>query len=145
MMVGSCRRIPHERKGSVMKTGKILFVDDDALYLQLLRNIVSLTGVAACYASSGEQAVGLLKEGGISILVTDLTMPGMNGLELARLAKELCPGIDVVMITGDISLELPVLAARVGISKVIAKPCGADQIMAIAEKTVRHQGEAMNA
>ena len=114
-----------------MNTCSILIVDDDELYLGLVKSIVQGAGVNARYATSGEEAVGILKESFFATLITDLQMPGMNGYQLALTAKGLQPEIDIVMITGSESPDVPRLAGLAGISKVMAKPVGAAQIREI--------------
>ena len=111
-----------------MNTCSTLIVDDDELYLRLVKSIVEQAGVKARYATSGKEAVGILKEGLFATLITDLQMPGMNGYELALTAKGLHPGIDIVMITGSESPDVPRLSGLAGISEVMAKPVGAAQI-----------------
>ena len=111
-----------------MNTCSTLIVDDDELYLRLVKSIVEQAGVKARYATSDKEAVGILKEGLFATLITDLQMPGMNGYELALTAKGLHPGIDIVMITGSESPDVPRLAGQAGVSKVMAKPVAAAQI-----------------
>jgi len=111
-----------------MNTCSILIVDDDQLYLGLVKSIVEQAGVKARYATSGKEAVAILEEGPFATLITDLQMPGMNGYELALTAKGLHPGIDIVLITGSESRDVPRLAGLAGISTVMAKPVGAAQI-----------------
>jgi len=111
-----------------MNTCSTLIVDDDELYLRLVKSIVEQAGLKARYATSGKEAVGILKEGLFTTLITDLQMPGMNGYELALTAKGLHPEIDSVMITGSGSPDVRRLAAPAGISKVMAKPISAVQI-----------------
>jgi CheY-like chemotaxis protein len=118
-----------------MKKRTILFVDDDKDYLGLVENLLVQAGITAQYAASGEEAVGLLKRGPFTVMVTDLNMPGMDGYELAMIAKELCPDIEVVMITGAISPDVMGLAAQAGISGVLAKPVLPEQILKIAGGT----------
>lgn len=122
-----------------MKNGNILIVDDDEEYLRLVECIAEEAGIKAHYATSGEEAVGILKEGCFTTLITDLNMSGMDGYELAMVAKELSPDIDIVMITGEISPDVSRLAAQAGISKVIAKPLRLAQIKKIVKgETKRH-------
>jgi len=115
-----------------MKKRTILFVDDDKGCLELVRSLVEKAGVTAHYATSGAEAVGFLKKGFFTAMVTDLNMPGMDGYELAMIAKELCPEIDIVMVTGDISPDVMSLAEKAGVSSVIAKPVLAEQILELA-------------
>jgi len=125
-----------------MNTCSILIVDDDELYLRLVKSIVQGAGVEARYATSGKEAVGILKEGLFATLITDLQMPGMNGYELALTAKGLHPEIDIVMITGSNSPDVPRLAGLSGISKVIAKPVSAALIRELVRDKSRRRGQA---
>ena len=122
-----------------MNTCSTLIVDDDELYLRLVKSIVQGEGVNARYATSGKEAVGILKEGIFQTLITDLQMPGMSGYELALTAKGLHPEIDIVMITGSKSPDLTRLAGLAGISKVVIKPVSAAQIRDIVRDKARAQ------
>lgn len=118
-----------------MSRKRVLIVDDDVYYLHLLefvvRKIVEQTDITVQYALSGEEALGMLGEGCFASLITDLNMPAMNGYELALKAKKMSPGLDIVMVTNDISPDVPELAARAGISRVFAKPYDDGQIREI--------------
>ena len=114
-----------------MKKGNILLVDDDKGYLQLVACIFERAGIKVHYAMCGEEAIGILKKGSIATMLTDLNMPGIDGFELAMIAKELLPDIEIVMITGDISPEVYRMAAKSGIAKVLAKPVNAEDIQKI--------------
>ena len=116
-----------------MKKGNILIVDDDEYYLQLVEIIVDQAGVKAHYATNGKEAVAILKQGDFSTMITDLNMPGMDGYELAMIAREQFPDIYIVMITGDISLDVSCRAAEAGVSKVIAKPVRPAQLRRIVK------------
>jgi two-component system, NarL family, capsular synthesis sensor histidine kinase RcsC len=118
-----------------MNSCDILIVDDDELYLGLVKRIVEGAGVKARYATSGEEAAGILKEGFFALLITDLQMPGMSGFELALTAKGLHPEIDVLMVTGSQAPGVQRLARQAGISKVMAKPVSAAKI----REMVRHR------
>ena len=111
-----------------MEKRNILIVDDDKYYLRLIASIFGHDAIHVSYEISGEEAVGILKESRFSTMITDLNMPGMDGFELAMIAKELSPDIEIVLITGDISPDLSRLAAQAGISRVVTKPCEIEQI-----------------
>jgi CheY-like chemotaxis protein len=110
----------------------ILIVDDDRESLCLLGCILEGEGIKAHYATSGEEAVQkLMGERPFAVMITDLHMPNMDGIELAMLAKEITPTIFVVMMTGDISPGVRRMAAEAGISKVLAKPFSPGRILAM--------------
>ncbi len=73
-----------------MRKGSILIVDDNEEYLRLVECIVEQAGIKVHYATSAEEALGILKEGCFATLIADINMLDMDGYELAVIAKELC-------------------------------------------------------
>jgi CheY-like chemotaxis protein len=118
-----------------MKKHSVIFVDDDVLYLRLVRSIVEARGVMAHYATSGAAALEILRMNRCEMMVTDLNMPGMNGYQLSMLAKELLPDLQIILATADASLNVPRLAAKAGISRVIDKPSRAEEVRDIIKGT----------
>ena len=100
----------------------ILVVDDDTDYLRLFRNFLLQEGFSVQCATSGEEALLILKDSTIHLMITDLNMPKMNGIELAKKALMLMPFMPIILHSGDISPELPLLAEVVGISRALSKP-----------------------
>jgi len=111
----------------------IIFVDDNSSYLRLVESIVEQTGIYAHYATSGDEALGILKRIPCEIMFTDLNMPGMDGYKLSKLAREILPEIQIVMVTAAASAYVSRLAAMVGVSRVIAKPNRAEQLREIVK------------
>jgi DNA-binding NtrC family response regulator len=116
-----------------MKMHPIIFVDDNVKYLQLVENIVEQAGIKAHYATSGDEALGILRMNRCEIMITDLNMPGMDGYTLSMLAKELFPEIHIILVTGAASSDVSRLAAKAGIARVIAKPVRAEQVREIVK------------
>ena len=82
-------------------TGRVLFVDDEAAVRRVARAALQRAGHEPVVAASGAEALELLAAGqAIDLLVTDLSMPGMNGLELAERVRELQPGLAVLYVSG---------------------------------------------
>lgn len=81
-------------------TGKILIVDDNPNMSSLLSEMLEVFDYQSLRASDGKDALDRLKEGGISMVITDLRMPNMSGLELLSEIKTKFPGIPVVLISG---------------------------------------------
>ena len=111
-----------------MEKHTVIFVDDDVLYLRLVKSIVEERGVIAHYATSGAAALEILRVNRCATMVTDLNMPGMDGFKLSALAKELLPDLQIILATGDASLKVSRLAAKAGILRVIDKPSRAAQV-----------------
>lgn len=113
---------------------KILLVDDDRFYLTLLQTIFMEAGMNPHCAENGEQALKILTEQSFNIISTDLNMPGMDGLELARRAKAISPATPIIMITSIASPKLIPLAIKSGISTVLDKSVSPKEILRIAKK-----------
>lgn len=103
---------------------RILCVDDDpvarAIYARGLGEALPQDEV--CQASSGEEAVRLLEHGRYDVVITDLRMPGLSGLDVLRTARELDPPSEVIMVTGKASIKSAVEAMRCGARDYIEKP-----------------------
>jgi len=102
--------------------GTILVVDDDADCLQVVLQACNMSGAVIQSASNGEDALRLLQEDTISLLLTDLEMPDMNGFQLASEAKALRPDLRIVMMTGNLPPEKEHLIAEAGIEGILEKP-----------------------
>ena len=106
-----------------MHADKILLVDDDTDTLHLVKNVLQQAGLAVICARSGEEALLLLEAKSFYLMITDLNMPpGMSGITLARKAAQIAPSMPIIMSTGDISPDIELKAAEVGIITVLAKP-----------------------
>jgi DNA-binding response OmpR family regulator len=105
-----------------MEESGIIVVDDDRDNLNLIELFFMCEGLKIDCAGSGERALGILAEREFSIMLTDLNMPGMNGLELARKVREQSPLISIYLYTGQPTEEVEKLAAQAGIVRVFPKP-----------------------
>ena len=79
---------------------KVLFVDDEANVLSAIRRAVQEEDYEALFAKSGKEALALLETGNIAVLVTDMRMPEMDGLQLLKLAKEQFPATVRMVLSG---------------------------------------------
>ena len=101
---------------------EILVVDDDNMMLEVIRRILECDGLSAHCVSSGAEALEELRERSFPLMITDLNMPGLDGLELSRKGLELAPGMRIIMDTSGISDNNARLARDIGISKIVTKP-----------------------
>lgn len=105
-----------------MRTMDILLVDDDNDYLHHLSMLLKCEGFEVSAASDGIHALQLMNHINFRMVITDFSMPEMNGLELAAKVREQHPGIPVVMVTGNAISDLIESVNIAGISKVFYKP-----------------------
>jgi CheY-like chemotaxis protein len=120
---------------STLTGERILLVDDDAAVLEVAKQILESLGYEVIAQSRAQDAVNLLgrTDERFSLLLTDVAMPGMDGLSLAREAKRLRPGIPVVCCTGFGDARAERTAAEIGVSAFIRKPIDFDHYA----KTIR--------
>jgi len=83
----------------------ILVVDDDDTFRIMLMETLKLSGYSVIGAADGTDAVSILKKGGISSVIADINMPGMDGISLTKYIKEHWPNLPVIMITGYLTVE----------------------------------------
>jgi DNA-binding response OmpR family regulator len=100
----------------------VLVVDDDSMMLEVIKRILSCEGIDAHCVSSGAAALDEMKERSYPLMITDLNMPGLDGLELSRQCLELAPQMRIIMDTSDVSPENVGLAREIGIARILTKP-----------------------
>ncbi len=99
-----------------------LIVDDDRSIGEILKELVSRSGVSVEAFSDGQDAIEFIRRQPVDIVITDLMMPKVGGLEVLRSAKNANPDSVVLIITGHASLETAIEAVRKGAYDYIKKP-----------------------
>lgn len=110
---------------------KILITDDDGDLRELLTEAVRNWGYTVSVAQEGDEAIAMLRRDRYDIVITDLMMPGMDGLMLLQKIKELDREILVIIITGYATIETAVRAIEFGAYDYIAKPFRLDELMIV--------------
>jgi CheY-like chemotaxis protein len=106
----------------------VLVVDDEALIRIAVADILTDAGIEVCEASGGDQAIQILQSrADIDLLFTDVRMPGMSGVELAKRAAALRPNLKIVLTTGYAGFE------NTDGYPVIRKPWDMQQILALLD------------
>jgi two-component system, NtrC family, response regulator PilR len=114
----------------------ILIVDDEQGMRQLLSLVFGRAGHQVRAAENGRRAVELLRESSADLIVSDVRMPDMGGIELLRAARELAPDVAVVMMTAFATVETAREAFKLGADDFIQKPFDVDELKLIVEKAL---------
>jgi two-component system, NtrC family, response regulator AtoC len=116
---------------------RLLLVDDDLLAARVLGSNLARPGrMVTEIVASGEEALQRLERGGIDAIVTDLTMPGMDGIELARRVRALDRSLPIVVLTVNASIERAVDAIRAGANDFLQKPANVTVLQALIDRAV---------
>ena len=118
---------------------RILVVDDEMGMCQLLRAILEGEGYQVEVATTGDAAEEKLRADTYELLITDLKMPGMDGLELVRRARRLHRDLSVVMVTGYATVENAVGALRTGVDDYLTKPFDITELRQTVARTLRNR------
>lgn len=118
-------------------TGRVCVVDDNARARQSIADVLKHAGHEVFACSSGREALQLLEKESIDVVVTDLQMPGMTGLELIRALEERKFDGQVVMVTAFATVEAAVDAMRHGAFDFIEKPFDAEQLEQLVGRALR--------
>ncbi|MCK5009725.1 MAG: response regulator [Deltaproteobacteria bacterium] len=112
----------------------VLIVDDDKVLCKMLEDMLSEEAkLKVTSANNGLDAIEKIKGKKFDLILTDLMMPGANGIEVLRTAKEIDEGVHVVIVTGFASLETAVEAVRKGAYDYITKPFKLDEIRIVVQ------------
>jgi len=122
-----------------MKKVKILVVDDEAIVRESLSDWLKDVGYQVFTAENGHKALELIEKEKPSIMIADLVMPGMDGIELMKRAKAQQPKIDVIIITAYASIPTAITAMKEGAYDYIEKPFCPERAEFLVEKLTEHQ------
>jgi DNA-binding NtrC family response regulator len=117
--------------------GVILIVDDDAAMGEFLREELEHEGFAVEVASGGRAGIERVKQGGIDLVVSDVKMPDLDGLDLLREVREVHPTPYVITITAFGSIDTAIRAVKLGAFDYITKPFQIEQLVLVIEKASR--------
>jgi DNA-binding NtrC family response regulator len=107
---------------------RLLVVDDEPIALKNLERVLAKEGYAVTTASSGPAALKLLRQRGFEVVLTDLRMEKVDGMEVLRRAREIDPDVEVILITGYASIDTAIEAMKHGAYHYVAKPFKLDEV-----------------
>jgi two-component system NtrC family response regulator len=118
----------------------ILVVDDEPNYLIVLSELLRDEGYEVFTADSGISGLKIARETDLDMVISDMKMPGMDGIELLARLKELNQHLPVILITAYAEVEKAVEAMHLGAFTYLAKPFSNEQLLASVSKAVEHYG-----
>src|SRR5918997_1068218 len=114
----------------------LLIVDDEPGMRQLLSHVFGRAGHAVRAAENGAKALELLRAEPADLIVSDVKMPDMNGIELLRRLREFLPDAGVVLMTASATVDTAREAFKLGADDFIQKPFDVDELKLIVEKAL---------
>jgi DNA-binding NtrC family response regulator len=109
---------------------KVLLVDDEAPFIETLAKRLSKRDLTIVTAFSGAEALQKMdNEGNIDIVVLDVKMPGMDGIETLKAIKNIHPMVEVIMLTGHATVESAIEGMKLGALDYLMKPCDIEVLM----------------
>jgi len=116
--------------------GKILAVDDNKEFCQNVADIMELKGYEVTTAYDGSQAIELVKKNDYSLILMDIKMPGMNGVEVFREIKNISPNTAIILMTAYALEDLKKEALREGVFASLRKPLNFDELLVIIKDAI---------
>jgi len=120
-------------------TAKLLVADDDPGLRESLERTLTREGYRVVVASDGRAALERLQGGGIDLVLTDVKMPGLSGIELLHAAKAIAPDIDVILLTAFGTIEEAVQAMKDGAYDFLTKPFQRAQLLRVVRQALERR------
>src|SRR5512136_327601 len=118
------------------ETDKILVVDDSPQISKALSDLLSTSGYLVRTAPSAERALQILESATFDLIITDLKMTGMTGIDLAQQVLQKVPGLPVIILTGFGDMDSVINALRLGVADYLKKPFSIDEVMSVVEREI---------
>jgi len=119
-----------------MSQARLLFVDDEDELISALVERLELRGIDATGVTSGDEALQLLREEQFDVVVIDVKMPGIGGLDVLRTISRRYPDIKVILMTGHGSSEDSEIGRRLGAVAYLQKPVDLEDLLATVHKAM---------
>ncbi len=112
-----------------MSTCSVLLVDDEAEFIETLGKRLARRGLTVHLANSGQQALDMVASTPLDVVVLDVKMPGMDGIEALQKIKALKPVLEVVMLTAHANVEVAMRGMELGAFDYLMKPVELDDLL----------------
>lgn len=121
------------------KKGIIHIIDDEPIIYEVLQDILTSEGYAVEVSANGEEALDKHSSLNVDLILLDLLMPGMDGIEVLKRLKKIDPHIVVIIITAYASIESAISAMKTGAYDYIQKPFKHDELLLVVERAIAHR------
>jgi DNA-binding NtrC family response regulator len=118
---------------------KALVVDDDKVTLELLTYQLTSEGFETLAADNGTTGLEYVKDNDFDIILTDLNLPDISGIEMVKKSKEISPQTEIIMVTGFGSTEKAIEATKAGAFHYVEKPVDFDELFLLVQKAVERK------
>jgi putative nucleotidyltransferase with HDIG domain len=118
---------------------RILIVDDEEAIREVVSTLLTAQGYKCDTAANGEEAINKMREGGFDLVLSDLVMPGVDGLKLIELVRGYDPEVPVIMVTAMHDISTAIEAMRRGAYDYILKPFEKDQLFLSVRRALEHR------
>ena len=115
---------------------KVLLIDDETEFLETLSERMSLRGMNVSTAENAENAVSAIDGADYDAIVLDLQMPDMNGIEMLKVIRKSHPDMQVILLTGQATLEAGIEAMKLGAMDFMEKPADVDSLTEMIKNLV---------
>jgi len=123
--------------GTLGTAGRIMVVDDDVVTARFMTHVLGRRGgFEVCHAPDPHSALAMARSQPWDLVITDVEMPGMSGLELLRALREISPDLPVAVITGHATVDYAIQALRSDADEFLEKPVHPDELITTATKLV---------
>lgn len=122
-----------------MKKNKILLVDDEEIIVKAMKKNFEQEGYEVMTASCGEEAVEMNTSQQFDLIITDLSMPGMNGITVLAEAKKQNPDIGSIILTGYGDMTSAIEALRLGADDYLLKPCDTEELLLRTSRCLKNR------
>jgi DNA-binding NtrC family response regulator len=119
---------------------KVLLIDDEVEFLEALSERMEIRGMDVTTAENANAAVSAINSGDYDAIVLDLQMPDMNGIDLLKIIRKTNPDMQVILLTGQATLEAGIQAMKLGAMDFMEKPADID---ALTDKIKKAQAKKM--
>jgi DNA-binding NtrC family response regulator len=127
----------------------VLLVDDEVPFVETMTKRLSKRQLMVLPAYTGREALEKLEKNAVDVVILDVKMPGMDGIETLREIKKTHPLVEVIMLTGHATVETAVEGMRLGAFDYLMKPCEIEELLAkvdeAKEKKSKHEQKIIDA